>query len=634
MIRTLFFFLTLSLCFPALCQDTSKIDSLIEKANHLGLAQSNTWLNLGHYKKNIWGSYQSEADGRNFFVSPEGTNNPQAELEATLRGFLSATKRDLGKDQPQQSVRCQFPARWIYLSKSLGIDPKDIPDQRCPEFEKFQMRSQAESVTMVFASYNVSNPSSTFGHSLMRLNKAATKNSSPLLDLGVNYAANPSTTNPFLYAVFGLAGVFPGTFAAMPYFYKVREYSDFDARDLWEYNLDLTPAEVDMLVAHLWELGFTYFDYYFFTENCSYHMLSLLDVAAPRLNLLDRTRYWVIPADTIKTITRTPGLLKSVNFRPSLNKILQARLDNFQESSDRKYYFSMAKDFNLSEIPDQLSPDRKAQILDAVIDRFDSQYFEALVNEDSAIKAQKIKLLIARSRLPSAEPLAVTTAANDQPHLSHDSSRWGFTHLRSTSGNSRFEIQRRLALHDYLDPVDGYPETAKIEFFNIAVSGSWDRTDFYLKNFDLVSVQTTKPINSLETPISWSGRIAVEKVNDERCQMCLAGTGAAGAGLTVNILGRTNAYFMATGALKTSPDFNRHKWTIQSGPLLGIRAIFYPNLIFHMETAKSWILNFDQPITQNIARLRWAPNLKWSIEAGYREELSTNEYLGSVYYYF
>ena len=72
-------------------------------------------------------------------------------------------------------------------------------------------------------------------------------------------------------------------FHALPYFYKVREYNDYESRDLWEYDLNLSPRAVAMLVAHLWELGSTYFDYFYLSENCSYHSLAVLGVAEPSL---------------------------------------------------------------------------------------------------------------------------------------------------------------------------------------------------------------------------------------------------------------------------------------------------------------------------------------------------------------
>lgn len=636
MFRILFFLALVTVSTEVLAQSPSKLDVLLQKAKNQKLYQEKSWLNLVHYRKNIFGHYVSEADGQLFFISKNGKKDPESELLETLKGFFSAQKRNLGPDQPQQTVRCQFPGRWMWLSQQLELSEEDIPKQDCAEFEKFKARAQTDSVTLVFASFNVGNPSSTFGHSLMRLNKktATGKASSPLLDLGVNYAANPTTSNPLLYALFGMMGTFPGTFAAMPYFYKVREYSDFDSRDLWEYNLNLTPEEVQMLVAHLWELGFTNFDYYFFTENCSYHMLSLLDVAAPRLNLIDRTSYWVIPTDTIKTVTETKGLLKGVVFRPSLNRQLNARLKKLKNPDEMKIYKNVVKDFDPRVIPAEIPDDRKAEILDAAIDHFDSEYFSQLVEDKPEIKAKKETLLITRSRLPVTEDIQIVPDDKDQPHLSHGSSRTSLTHLHSTEGPTRFEISHRFALHDFLDPQDGYPEFAKIEFFKIIMNGSYDKNDFKLRQFDFMSVEALQPVTPFKTPLSWKGRFSVERVNDERCQDCLAGTAEAGVGLSFLGFQKTSFYFMALSDFRTSPDFNKHKWTAEAGPLLGIRTIFTPNLIFLAEVSKQWRLGFDDSVTRSSARLRWASNLSWSFEAGYREELKTNEYLGSLYYYF
>lgn len=636
MFRILFFLVFLFGSSLSLAQGSPKLDLALQKVQSQKLHQSQAWLNLLHYKKNLFGQYVSEADGVHFFVSSEGRKDPEKEIVATLKGFFDGQKRNLGPDQPQQSVRCQFPARWLWLSGQLGLSESDLPTQPCAEFEKFKLRAQANSATLVFASYNVNNPSSTFGHSLMRLNRTLKdgKTSSPLLDLGVNYAATPTTKNPVLYAFFGMIGIFPGNFAAMPYFYKVREYSDFDSRDLWEYNLNLSLEEMEMLVAHLWELGFTHFDYFFFTENCSYHMLSLLDVAAPRLSLVDRTHYWVIPVDTIKTVVRTEGLLKNVTFRPSLNRQLGARLEKLQDPEEMKIYRKLTEDFDLKNLPEGIPSPRKAEILDAVIDRFDAEYFSDLVAEKAEVKAQKNALLIARSRLPSSEEIHIVPGEKDQPHLSHDSGRWSLTHLRSTESVSRFEISRRFALHDFLDPLDGYPETAKIEFLNLTVNGSYDKNDLYLRQLDLMSIETIQPVTSYKIPLSWRGRFSLEKVNDERCSYCLAGTGEAGAGVTFYLAKGTSLYTMILTDLRTSPDFIKNKWTLEGGPLLGLRTLFSSRFIFHAEASKQWLLGFEDSVTKASLRLRWAPNLKWSFEVGYREELKTNEYLGSAYYYF
>ena len=40
----------------------------------------------------------------------------------------------------------------------------------------------------------------------------------------------------------------------MPYYRKVKEYGDFESRDLWEYELDLNPEESRFMVEHIWEM--------------------------------------------------------------------------------------------------------------------------------------------------------------------------------------------------------------------------------------------------------------------------------------------------------------------------------------------------------------------------------------------
>jgi hypothetical protein len=40
-----------------------------------------------------------------------------------------------------------------------------------------------------------------------------------------------------------LTGQYPGEYSIMPYYRKVKEYGDFESRDLWEYELNLTPEE-------------------------------------------------------------------------------------------------------------------------------------------------------------------------------------------------------------------------------------------------------------------------------------------------------------------------------------------------------------------------------------------------------
>ena len=59
------------------------------------------------------------------------------------------------------------------------------------------------------------------------------------LNYTVNFSADVTNSNDFLFAFYGLAGRYRGRFATVPYYIKIREYTDMESRDLWEYDLSL-----------------------------------------------------------------------------------------------------------------------------------------------------------------------------------------------------------------------------------------------------------------------------------------------------------------------------------------------------------------------------------------------------------
>ena len=76
---------------------------------------------------------------------------------------------------------------------------------------------------------------------------------------------------------------------------------------------------------HAWEMGNAYFDYFFFKENCSYHILSLLEYANPDLHLREQFHFWTIPADTVRIIVAQPGLVGATTYRPSRSTIIRRK---------------------------------------------------------------------------------------------------------------------------------------------------------------------------------------------------------------------------------------------------------------------------------------------------------------------
>lgn len=289
-------------------------ESAIADARAMRLEQSTEWLRLLHYRGTFWGGVASGVDGKNFFLSPVGKESAEAELQATIRAFYLPVVPGREDDH----AMCRFPARLIWLTERLRFEPPLQPHP-CNALARYDAAS-VEAVSIVYSSNYLNNPASAFGHTFLRLKRKGTTASrlpSDDMDYGVDYTATPDTSNPLLYALKGLTGMFPGYFRLHSFEFKLREYGNHEVRDLWEYDLRLSPHEVRLLALHLWELFPARIDFFYLTGNCSFQILVALEAAASRFDLLSHVKAPVLPANTIKALVAVPGLVGEVRYWPS-----------------------------------------------------------------------------------------------------------------------------------------------------------------------------------------------------------------------------------------------------------------------------------------------------------------------------
>jgi hypothetical protein len=155
--------------------DPTYLPELLAAARARALARDRAWLRLGHWRHRLLGGWKGEADGPGFFLAPHGKTDPEAELEATLRGFFSDREAAPAgpplSDPSLEHPQCRFPARFAWLAAALPIDLSRLPPRDCPRFEAFWKKVSARSVTLVFSSYYLNNPASAFGHTFLRLGR-------------------------------------------------------------------------------------------------------------------------------------------------------------------------------------------------------------------------------------------------------------------------------------------------------------------------------------------------------------------------------------------------------------------------------------------------------------------------------
>lgn len=516
------------------------LEEALERARQQGLAQDPAWLRLGHYREQAFGGWRSEADGAGFFLAANGKNDPAEELEATLRAFYAPASAD---PSAAPHAQCRFPARFEFLLRAVPLNPATLPRTSCPKLVEYVTRVAARSVTFTFSSYYLGNPASVFGHTFLRLNKDQAipdGKRKELLDWGVNYAGVIDTTNPFLYALKGFFGGFRGTFSTVPYYYKVREYNDFETRDLFEYRLALTDEEVMRLVLHLWELGGTWFDYFYLDENCSYQLLAALEAAAPRLHLLEGLKPYVLPADAVKALFREKDLVVSATWRPSLRANFEWRTNGL--SSDAIALVRRLEAEPGTDLPDALAPTRDAQarLLDAAVDLLDLQHARALIfKTDPAPANRRQALLVRRSRVPVASPERPPSYPIERaPEHSHGTVRLGFGGGASTETHGGFaRLTLRPALHDLLDPPAGYPRTTRIEVLPIDLRYDVARREVIVEDAQLLRMANHAPANGLWPAASWHYQAGAQTLRDGGCEgdtHCLAGAMEGGLGVSAS----------------------------------------------------------------------------------------------------
>lgn len=457
------------------------------------------WLNLLHYNKTIFGGYRSEADGMDFFLSEKGKTDPQAEINSLIVAL------DEDNSDPKKNAYCRFPARVRWLKK-FKSDLKSSK-VKCEKLDAYRNRIAARSVSIVFSSYYLNNPSSSFGHTFLRfgknpLNLEDDKVATELLDTGVNFGAVTGDAGALLYVFGGLAGFFPGTFNAIPYYYKVREYNDFETRDLWSYELNFSQDEIDIMVDHVWELGHTYFRYFFLTENCSYHILTILEGARPTLDLRSDVPYlYTIPGDTIKIVAKNK-LIERVSFRPAPSTMFYHQLSLLNKEEEQK----VLDIFNHKDgIVFNETSERKALIYDTALSLVDYKFAKNILKNEEKAQAFKRPILVERAKIPVRSPkLDFTYKMPEAPHLGHASRRLTLGGYNQ-KGKMGADLEWRFAYHDLLDFSPAYPYRTKLEVARINARIT-DR-QFELRELAAMDILSLGKFDKFNRAPSWKMRI-------------------------------------------------------------------------------------------------------------------------------
>jgi len=478
------------------------INARLSQSLIIRLSEAPEWLNLLHYRQTFFGGYESQVDDTKFFLAKNGKFDAQAELQESITQLFDP--RNLSDTHP----RCRFIARYFWLSQRLDIDAPDV--SACDEYNKWLREINAKSALLVFPAAYLNSPSSMFGHTLLRLDPNDFRKEIPLASYAVNYAAQlVNQDNEFLYAYRGLFGGYPGNFNIVPYHTKIKEYSDLENRDIWEYSLNLNDDEIERMMRHLWELKSIRFDYFFMSENCSYRLLSLLDVARPSLRLSHRFTWRTMPIDTIKAV-QDSGLVREIAYRPSQSKLLLQRFELVTEKLKQQVQLLTRPDIELDENWDSnFSAVESARVLELSYDFL--RYQSSSVKSEHKLQYQKSYQLLKRRSLIHVDNVwPETNPPEIRSDQGHGSSRVAWSYGRWFQQNY-LSFQYRPAYHQELDPDQGFDHGAAINFFNFDFRYRHASRTFDLHRLNVLNIESFTPVNGLFSPWSWTVNLETQK---------------------------------------------------------------------------------------------------------------------------
>lgn len=497
------------------------------------LANSERWRALLHWNTGttLHSRNKSYVKDEQFFLSPRGSTDALAELEATL----------IALKPPGSPERCRFPARYRFLAEAFQ-QPLEGAFDHCDEYQEWREQVPDGRVVLVFPATYLNSPSSMFGHTLLRLD-SKNEEEGVWLSWAVNFGAVvDDSEGSMLYIYRGLAGGYNGYFSMVPYHTKIQDYAHIENRDMWEYALALTEEERAWLIEHLWELKDVRFDYFFLDENCSLRLLELINLAHPGTHLLDGFRLTEIPVNTVRTVEQA-GLIASRTDRPSKAVELQMA-EKALSGAERRLAIKLAKDLTVAEQEAFASASSAAQqrIVNGAYQWLRFQQQGKTRDADSARRSMALlRMLNKYPKQAKIEPVVP-----ERPEMGHA------TKMLALTGGEREsmaygQLEYRLTYHDWFDPPAGFLPGAHIE----ALQMKWryqEQDKWRLQQLDVVDIRSLSPRSTFVKPMSWYVRGGLERtavVEDYRLASYLEG----GPGLAWQ-WGSVRPYLYAKGRIE------------------------------------------------------------------------------------
>lgn len=474
------------------------------------LSQHKAWQNLLYYRSSWFGlRHTTQADDPQFLLAADAGDDPLTELQA----FWVALQGPYAKE-----TRCRFPARYFWLQKQFPVQLPAMNPGDCPALMNWLDEVNGHSVTLVYVASSFDSPSSLLGQIYLRVDPEEVDEDNLVSSSVIRYLPwGMGHDNVPLETYQQLVGAKGGSTVLEPYGPKIEHEMAAENRDRWEYRLNLTPEEVQLLLLAVWEIRGLRFDYYYLDENGGSRLLALLDIARPSLDLGEKlSSVRALPLDALRLVT-SAELVARVKYRPSPATTAAYAISQLSEKQRDALEALMREPWSRAFLSADYWKETRlnaTEIVAVLETAYDLNRYrianEKLPREPYA--AFSYNLLKARSQYPEhfEHPAVLEPAREDQGHPPFRLTVAGG--MREDKGF--MELEFRPAYHDLTDPALGYRAGAHLEAMTLALRGYDGFRDIEVEHLKLLELYSLNPQDLFFDPWSWQfgigGRRAFE----------------------------------------------------------------------------------------------------------------------------
>ena len=419
-------------------------DTAINKVSQLSLYNNKTWLKLLHIPKN---KDKSQILSKKFFTSKNANKDPKVEIYTLINAYFEEIPSDINS-----YLVCKFPARYYWLDSHIKLPNFSNNIKLCNSLNIWQQIADTKSISLLHVSGYFGNPASSFGHSLLKLNSDGDSNLDHTLNFG---AIVPNNENIISYILKGIFGAYRAVFSDQQYYTRDLVYARHEDRDIWEYELNLTQFQLNLITYHALELMNMEFQYFFFSKNCAYRLGELINVAIDD-TLVKTNRPWYSPLDLFQMIEKLNDdriinndspFIKKIIFIPSPKRVFANKLKqtSLLEKSVIKAIIARndnTRTFDISEL-DNLDTEAKIKSLNTII-TYNNYKLKNAKKSSEKKNLRKFKDSLLLERLKITEAQNTTDFSKDlwlrPPARGNPPTNLGFKAIQNKEGNNIYQI--------------------------------------------------------------------------------------------------------------------------------------------------------------------------------------------------